>query len=77
VLAPSETKAARKQRRQRDRHKRGAVMLTAEVIEADFAEALLMAGALTPEQALDRRELSRGLEMVAREWTAIWLRRKE
>ena len=69
------TSAAIRKRRQRSRWRDGTIMLPIEVHEHDLSEALIMAGALTPEQTLDRTELKRAAEMVLREWVGRWIKK--
>lgn len=56
--------AAARQRRFRERRRRGVIPLTVEVDEVGLAEALIEAGEITPAEAEDREALARGLERV-------------
>ena len=64
---------AQRQRRQRQRRKAGRVVMKAEVDEARFAEALILAGRLDTEQTGDRSlveaELKRLVEDFIERWT--------
>jgi hypothetical protein len=53
------TPAALKKRRYRRRLRDGRCVLSVEVKEAEFAEALMLAGRLTDRQALRREQLTR------------------
>jgi hypothetical protein len=77
MLAPSDSKAARKKRRQRERARRGEIMLPIAVNENDFIEALMIrAEELGEPQATDRAELARIGKLIIAEWPAVWLNKR-
>jgi hypothetical protein len=68
------TPAALKKRRQRARWRNGSIVLPVEVCEHELAEALVLAGRLTGEQALSRAELKRATQAVVHAWCQRWLK---
>jgi hypothetical protein len=66
--------AAVKKRRYRRRLRDGIAVLSPEVYEHAFAEALMLAGRLTERQALRRDQLTRAAEGILAEFTERWLR---
>ena len=68
------TPAALKKRRYRRRLRDGVCVLSIEVKEAEFAEALLLAERLTDRQALRRDQLTHAAESVITEFAERWLR---
>jgi hypothetical protein len=66
----SSAQEARYRRRLRD----GVCVLSPQVKEAEFAEALMLAGRLTDRQALRRDQLTREAESILAEFTDRWLR---
>jgi hypothetical protein len=66
------TPAALKKRRYRRRLRDGRCVLSPEVVEHDFAEALLLSGRLSEYEALRRDQLTRAAEAILCEFTARW-----
>ena len=66
------TPAALKKRRYRRRLRDGICVLRVEIKEAEFAEALMLAGRLTDRAALHREQLTRAAESVLAEFAARW-----
>jgi hypothetical protein len=66
------TPAALKKRRYRRRLRNGRCVLSPEVVEHDFAEALLLSGRLSEREALRRDQLTRAAEAILCEFTARW-----
>jgi hypothetical protein len=66
------TPAALKKRRYRRRLRDGVVVLSVEVREAEFAEALLLASRLTDRQALRRDQLTRAANDILQEFADRW-----
>ena len=64
--------AALRQRRYRRRLAAGKVALSIVVEENELAGALLALGKLTPQQALDRRQVERVVSAMVSEWAAAW-----
>jgi len=68
------TPAALKKRRYRRRLRDGVCVLSVEIKEAEFAEALLLANRLSERAALRRDQLTRAASDVLREFTDRWRR---
>jgi hypothetical protein len=66
------TPAALKKRRYRRRLANGVIVLSLEVREVEFAEALLLAKRLTDRQALRRDQLTREAKDILQEFTDRW-----
>ena len=66
------TPSALKKRRYRKRLRDGRCVLHPEIIEHDFAEALLISGRLTDSESLRRDQLTRAAEAILSEFTARW-----
>jgi hypothetical protein len=71
VSAKSGTRAARHQRTYRVRLRKQLAVLRV-TIHSDFIVALLDAGWLTPEQALDRANLEQCAGDVIASWSRMW-----
>lgn len=67
--------AARRQRRYRARQRSGEAVLEVPVAEHDIASALVATGWLTPQQALDRRQLELAISHMLADWSAAWVMR--
>jgi hypothetical protein len=70
--APVSSLAARKQRNYRKRRSCGVAVLRIELPLYPLTSALLTAGRLTPEQALNRGEIERQAGMILEEWRKQW-----
>jgi hypothetical protein len=65
--------ATTRKRRYRRRLANGAIVIHCEVKEAEFAEALLLAGRLSDRQALRRDKLASAAGAILQEFVARWL----
>ena len=60
--------AADRQQRRRRRERDGLVLLRLEAEHYPLAEAAIVSGLLTEEEALDRSNLEKAIGAVVREW---------
>jgi hypothetical protein len=68
------TPAALKKRRYRRRLRDGRCVLSPEVVEHEFAEALILSGRLSEREALRREQLTHAAESILSEFTERWRR---
>ena len=74
VPAPSGYRSgAERQRRARERRRRGVVSFHIEAHEHRLAEALIVSGRLTDTQALERRQIEHELAKLVEDWIHRWL----
>ena len=66
--------AAVRQRRARERRKRGQIVLRIAVPEHDVIEALLRSKRLSEDQALRRAQVETAAAAVLQDWAARWLK---
>ena len=67
------SRAADRQRRARERRKRGLACFKIEAEHDALVEAAIRAGILTEDEALHPRAVERALTAVLQEWAARWL----
>ena len=68
------TPNAIRQKRQRERRKAGRVVMRAEIDEARFAEALILAGRLSAEETGNRKLVEIELRKLAEDFIERWTR---